>query len=303
MPNWNNNSVMIVARNEAARNKMEELVRLYENDELDNLCEWLRPSPEEERKEKLMDLFPMPEHKHLYQVSWGDARWSNSEEQEHRDKIKELGLPWCIDFTDEAAEINKKILDGCESCYDWNNQYWGTKWGQTDFHLEVDGDTYNISGESAWCPWLEAMDFFLENNPEADFYVEYWYADEGFHPVGRCEWSSQGGNTIGNNEYCDGVEQANLMWGRDEHPLLPEYDEWYENAKANNQSFYEGEFSKIKTGDLIIDKDYNGIPFAAIVCIDDDGDDEEQVGYCLCRGEKFPIYKHLYEDKFYIAEY
>ena len=304
MPNWNNNNVMLVARNEAARNLMQELLSLYEKGECDNLCEWLRPSPEKEREEKLMDLFPMPEHKDLYQVSWGDARWCSGDLREHKDKIKELGLPWNIDFTGDAAEINKEILGGCESCYDWNNHNWGTKWGQSDWRLEVDGDTYNISGESAWCPWLEAMDFFLENNPEADFYVEYWYADEGFHPVGRCEWSSQGGKTIGKNTYCDGIEQANLLWGKDEHPLLPEYEEWYENTKENDEAFYEGDFSKIKTGDLIVDKDFSGVSFAAIVVLDEDNYDSHSiVGYVLCRGEKYFIHKHLYEDTFYLSEY
>ncbi len=72
-------------------------------------------------------------------------------------------MPKELEGTTAPSPEGQPIVDGVDNWYDWRNRYWGTKWGDYDQDVTLDGETVQIIFQSAWSPPIELYNYVCEN--------------------------------------------------------------------------------------------------------------------------------------------
>jgi hypothetical protein len=82
-------------------------------------------------------------------------------------------------FLGSMGDAERKMCEeqGIPNWYDWCYENWGTKWDSQDQMLDYTeaGNTATISGSflTAWCPPIEALAIYGEQNPDVSITLDY----------------------------------------------------------------------------------------------------------------------------------
>ena len=96
--------------------------------------------------------------------------WSPTQEEENPlDCNKFIPMPKEVVANGYSAREDENISNG----FDWENKYWGTKWGACEVDVYV-GDTYaQYTFETAWCPFIPVVKAMIKQNPKLEFHLDY----------------------------------------------------------------------------------------------------------------------------------
>jgi len=109
---------------------------------------------------------------------------------------------------EKAMKEGQMALDntekyGCATWYDWKCQYWGTKWGAYDCHINEEADgLFTMAYNTAWSPATPIFDKLSEMFPALHFNMSF--IDEGMGFAGRQEWM--------NGDFIEDMYEGNDMY-------------------------------------------------------------------------------------------
>lgn len=185
MPNWCSNTLLISGPQEelrrfisAARGREHSYNDFYIEpweafDEI-RLASILSTPPEDSEREVVLSfhrLYPVP----------SDVR----------------SWPYDRGITAEVAKatgLKPPDLSG----YEWENKYWGVKWGACDAQLNDHGNEVEYLFDTAWGPPIEWLNHVAEQWPGLSFSFRYEESGMGF--CGDALW--EGGVCIEHNQDC-----------------------------------------------------------------------------------------------------
>lgn len=130
----------------------------------------------------------------------------------------------------DAIENDGKFLEFLVPIGEWDYgkacDAWGTKWDITEGSAELEGDTLDLTFDTAWGPPTAAYETYTDANP--DMHIEASYYEPGMAFVGQYD------SGLGTDDYWE-IDFSDDNWGAeipqevvDHWGLDYEYEQWKE---------------------------------------------------------------------------